>query len=163
MIAMQSNIGQGFHRESRREVRVVSRRESRRVSGSGIRRAFTLIELLLVMMIIAILAAIVVPRFVGQGEKARIKAALQDISNIKVALGTFEIENGSFPTSDQGIQALVTNPGNLPNWSKGLEKMPMDPWGHPYVYHFPGTNGADYDLYSTGPSGQDGNADNVGR
>jgi general secretion pathway protein G len=127
----------------------------------GVRSAFTLIELLLVMVIIAILAAIVVPKFTGQGDKARIHAAQQDISNIKTALGTFEVENGRFPTSEEGIAALVTNPGNLPNWSQGLEKVPQDPWGKPYVYHCPGANGGDYDLYSTGKSGQDGNADNI--
>jgi len=135
--------------------------EQRKNQRRGVRSAFTLIELLLVMVIIAILAAIVVPHYAGQGEKARAKAALQDLSNIKTALATFEIENGRFPTTDEGLKALVTNPGNLPNWSQGLEKMPVDPWGNNYVYRAPGSNGADYDLYCTGPSGQDGNADNI--
>jgi general secretion pathway protein G len=121
----------------------------------------TLIELLLVMTIIAILAAIVVPRFVGQGEKAKIKAAMQGISNIKTALATFEIENSRFPTSEEGLNALVTNPGNLPDWSQSLTTVPQDPWGRAYVYRCPGSNNTDYDLYSTGPSGQDGNADNI--
>ena len=131
--------------------------------GRVVRRGFTLIELLLVMVIIAILAAIVVPHFAGQGEKARKSAALQGISNIKTALATFEIENGRFPTTEEGVAVLVTNPGNLPDWTKLLETMPVDPWNHPYVYHNPGTNGNDYDLYSTGPSGQDGAADNIGK
>jgi general secretion pathway protein G len=130
-------------------------------AGRLVHRGFTLIELLLVMVIISILAAIVVPRFAGQGEKARIKAAIADMSNIKTQLQTFEIDNGRFPTTDEGIQALVTNPANLPNWSKGLDKVPLDPWAHPYHYSSPGANGDDFELYSTGPSGQDGNADNI--
>jgi general secretion pathway protein G len=128
---------------------------------SVVRRAFTLIELLLVMVIIAVLAAIVVPNFTKQGEKARIRAAQQGISNIKTALGKFEIENGRFPSTEEGLQALVTNPSNLPDWTKGLDSLPVDPWTRPFVYRNPGTNGADYDLLSTGPSGQEGNADNI--
>jgi len=124
-------------------------------------RAFTLIELLLVMVIIAILAGIVVPRFAGQGEKARQKAALQDLSNIKTAMATFEVENGRFPSTDEGVAALVTNPGNLTNWSKLFDKVPSDPWGRPYIYRSPGANGDDFDLYCTGTSGQDGNSDNI--
>jgi general secretion pathway protein G len=131
------------------------------IVGRSVRRGFTLIELLLVMVIIAVLAAIVVPHLAGQGEKAKIKAAMQDISNIKLALGIFETDNSRFPTTDEGIAVLVTNPGNLPGWTKLLEKMPQDPWGRPYVYRCPGSNGDDYDLYCTGPSGQDGNADNI--
>jgi general secretion pathway protein G len=116
-----------------------------------VRGAFTLIELLLVMVIIAILAAIVVPKFTGQGEKARYHAAQQDISNIKTALGTFEVENGRYPTTEEGLQALVTNPGNLKDWSQGLEKVPMSPWGQAYIYRCPGSSGADYDLTFTDP------------
>jgi general secretion pathway protein G len=134
--------------------------QSGKVRGR-VRRGFTLIELLLVMVIISILAAIVVPHFAGTGEKARIKAASQDMSNIKTALATFEIDNSRFPTTEEGLGALVTNPGNLKEWSQTLEKTPVDPWDHPYVYRCPGTNGGDYDLYCTGPSGQDGNADNI--
>jgi general secretion pathway protein G len=125
------------------------------------RRAFTLIELLLVMVIIAILAAIVVPKFTGKKLDAQIKAAQQDISTIKTQLAVFEIDNGHFPTQEEGLSALVTNPGNLQNWKPYLDKLPLDPWGRAYVYHFPGTSGQDFDLYSTGPSGQDGGADNI--
>lgn len=125
------------------------------------KRAFTLIELLLVMVIIAILAGIIVPKFVGRKQDAQIKAAMQDISTIKTQLAAFEIDNGRFPTQEEGLGALVTNPGSLQNWKPYLDKPAIDPWGHPYVYHVPGTNGQDFDLYSTGPSGQDGAADNV--
>jgi len=132
------------------------RRPARRGRG-----AFTLIELLLVMVIISILAAIVVPRLTGRKLQAQIAAAKQDISNIKVALDIFEKDNGRYPTQSEGINALVTNPGSLPDWTATLPSLPVDPWQHPYVYHFPGSNNQDYDLYSTGPSGQDGNQDNI--
>ena len=133
-------------------------RNSRR-GASG----FTLIELLLVMMIIAILAAVVVPKFTGKTQDAKIKAAMADVSTIKTQLSVFEIDNGSYPTSEQGLQALVTNPGNLTTWTHAyLDKMPMDPWQHPYIYHCPGTNNKDFDIYSMGPDGQDGTADDIG-
>src|ERR1700690_3728581 len=120
------------------------------------RSAFTLIELLLVMVIISILAAIVVPKFAGRKEQANIAKAKQDISNIKTALGAFEIDNGRYPTSEEGLAALVTNPGNLADWKSLLENVPQDPGQHAYLYRCPGSNGQDYDLYSTGASGQDG-------
>jgi general secretion pathway protein G len=120
-----------------------------------------LIELLLVMVIIAILAAIVVPKFTGRKLEAQIKAAQQDISTIKTQLAAFEIDNGHYPTQDEGLNALVTNPGNLQNWKPYLDKAPLDPWGHPYVYHNPGANGQDFDLFSAGPDGQEGSADDV--
>jgi general secretion pathway protein G len=128
------------------------------------RSAFTLIELLLVMVIIAILAAIVVPKFTGRIEDSRKKAAVGDLSNLKTALEMFETDNGRFPTTAEGLGALITKPSpDLTNWTKTLDKssVPVDPWGHPYVYRSPGSNGDEYDIYSTGPSGQDGGADNI--
>ena len=125
------------------------------------RNAFTLIELLLVMVIIAILAAIVVPKLAHRKEDAQISAAKQDLSTIRTALDTFEIDNSRYPTTEEGITALVTNPGNLPGWKGYLSKMPTDPWARPYVYRCPGSNGKDYDLFCTGPSGQEGNTDNI--
>jgi general secretion pathway protein G len=133
----------------------------RRVQRNGA-AGFTLIELLLVMMIIAILAAVVVPKFAGQSEKARIAAAQHDVSTIKTQLDAFEIQNGRYPTAEEGLNALVVNPGNLPNWTRYLDKLPMDPWQHAYIYHFPGANDHSYDLYSSGPDGQDGTADDIG-
>jgi general secretion pathway protein G len=126
--------------------------------------AFTLIELLLVMVILAILAAIVVPRFGGLGAKAKIQAAQAQISNFKTALDAYEVANGAYPTSDQGLQALITNPGNLPNWTQLLSesKVPNDPWDTPYVYRSPGSNGKSFDLYSAGPDKQDGTSDDIG-
>jgi len=130
---------------------------------SSARRAFTLIELLLVMVILAILAAVVVPKFTGRTEDARIKAAKAEISGVKTALDTFEIDNGRYPTTDEGLNALVTRPGDLPNWKADgyLPKVPTDPWGHSYIYRSPGANGQGFDLLSAGPDGQEGGSDDV--
>src|SRR5258708_1545027 len=127
------------------------------------RRGFTLIELLLVMVIIAILAAIVVPKFVGRREQADKTKTVGDIANIKLELSAFSADIGRYPTTEEGLQALVTKPGDLPEWKGYLEKLPVDPWKHNYVYRCPGTNGKEYDLYSTGPSGSDqqGGGDNI--
>jgi general secretion pathway protein G len=136
---------------------VSSRMLRRRRAG-----AFTLIELLLVLVILAILAGIVVPKFIGRSEQAKAAAAKSDISNLKTALGTFEIDNSRFPSTEEGLQALVDKPaGDLPNWKHMLDKVPTDPWGHPYVYRCPGTGNKEYDLISVGPDGQEGTKDDV--
>jgi general secretion pathway protein G len=128
------------------------------------RKAFTLIELMLVVIIIGILAAMVVPRLVGRSEQARTSAAKADIeANIALGLDLFEMDNGRFPTTEEGLGALRTNPGSLPNW-KGpyLKKDPKDPWARPYLYKSPGTHNNDYDLYSLGPGGIEGDDDDIG-
>jgi general secretion pathway protein G len=127
---------------------------------SRVRRGFTLIELLLVMVIIAILATILVPRVVNRVGQAKTTKAQADLATLKQALTAFDIDNGRFPTTSEGLQALITNPGSLPNWQKTLDKntLPMDPWGRPYIYRCPGNNGADFDLLSGGPDGQEGSA-----
>jgi general secretion pathway protein G len=125
-------------------------------------RAFTLIELLLVMVILVVLAAIVLPRFTGRSQQAKITAAKTDLSNIKTALKMFEVDNGRFPTQDEGLTALVTAPASATNWQPYLDKglVPVDPWGNPYVYHYPSTtNTGDFDLFSMGPDGREGNDD----
>lgn len=126
-------------------------------------RGFTLVELLLVMVILAVLAAVVIPRMVGRGEQAKESRAKTDIANIETALGAFEVDTGSFPTNEQGLQALVTNPG-VQNWhGPYLQHPPVDPWGNAYVYKNPGTqNASSYDLFTTGKDGKDtgGNAIN---
>ena|SRR5688572_25939775 len=131
-------------------------------STGGIRRAFTLIELLLVLVILAVLAAVVVPKFTGRSEDAKIKATQAEISIIEGALDRFEIDTGRFPTSDEGVAALVQAPPNVTNWKGPYIKkgLPKDQWGNPFYYRYPGQHNADgYDLYSTGPDGRDGNDD----
>jgi len=126
------------------------------------RSAFTLIELLLVLVILSILAAVVVPKFTNRTEQAREAAAKTEISSIDNALDQFEIDNGRYPTSDEGIAALTTAPPTLSTWKGPYLKKAVtaDPWGNPYVYKFPGqhhTNGCD--IYSLGPDGREGNDD----
>ncbi len=124
---------------------------------------FTLVELLLVVIIIGVLAAMVVPRLTGRSEEARIGVAKADIeTNIATALKIYELDNGVFPTTDEGLDALVQEPGSATNW-KGpyLEKKPIDPWGNPYKYESPGTRRSDYDLYSLGRDGVESDDDVV--
>ena len=120
------------------------------------RAAFTLVELMLVVLIIGILAAMVVPRMVGRSEEARISVARSDVDvNIATALKLYEIDNGTFPSTDEGLAALVAASASAKNW-KGpyLEKVPLDPWGHPYAYRSPGAHRPnDYDLSSLGHDG----------
>ena len=114
-------------------------------------RGFTLIELLLVMVILAILAAVVVPKMVGRGEQARVAAAKTDIASISSALETYEVDNGLYPTSDEGLAALLVAPGNAPGWhGPYLTHPPKDPWGNTYVYSYPGQhNTTGFDVYTT--------------
>ena len=123
---------------------------------------FTLIELLLVMVILTVLAAIVVPKFTGRAELAKKDAAKGGISILETALNAFEIDNGRYPTTDEGLSALVTAPSNLQNWHGPYIEhgVPADPWGNAFVYRFPGThNTSGFDLFSMGSDGREGNDD----
>ena len=127
-------------------------------------RGFTLIELLLVLVILATLAAIVVPKFTRRTEQAKLTAAATEISYIELALDTFEVDCGRYPTTEEGLKALVEQPSNADGWHDPYIKrgVPSDPWGNAYVYRCPGQhNPSGYDLYSFGPDGQDGGGDDI--
>jgi general secretion pathway protein G len=127
------------------------------------RIGFTLIELMLVVIIIGALVAMVMPRFAGRSEQARTAAAKADVTaNIATGLKLYELDNGNFPTTQDGLQALAQKPANANNWNGPyLERKPIDPWGREYKYVSPGTHRPhDYDLYSLGKDGQE-SADDV--
>jgi general secretion pathway protein G len=126
-------------------------------------RAFTLIELLLVLVILGILAAIVVPKFTGRTEQARQTAAETQIANFGTALDAFEVDNGYYPKGKNGLGDLKDAPRDAQNW-KGpyLKSIPDDPWKRPYVYQAPGKhNPTSYDLSSAGPDGRDNTEDDI--
>lgn len=134
---------------------------------AGTRRktaAFTMVELLLVLAILATLAAIVVPKFTGRTEQARVTAAQTEISGVELALDAFEIDNGYYPQGDDGLDALFKDPGDAPNWRGPYLKKPVvnDPWKHAYKYECPGRhNETGYDLMSFGPDGREGGNDDI--
>ncbi|MBK8000813.1 MAG: type II secretion system major pseudopilin GspG [Verrucomicrobia bacterium] len=126
-------------------------------------RAFTLIELLLVLVILGILAAIVVPKFSGRTEQARLAAAQTQIANFSTALDTFEVDNGKYPQGKNGLNDLVTAPRDAQSW-KGpyIKDVPLDPWQKPFLYQSPGKhNPTSYDLSSMGPDGRENTEDDV--
>ena len=128
------------------------RRRQRRQAG------VTLIEMLVVVTIIALFAALVAPNMFKQGDKARVTATRAQINNLKTALGAYKLDTGVFPTSEQGLQALRVPPANTPQWAGPYLQMdiPNDPWGHPYNYKFPGDHGDEPDISSFGADGQPG-------
>jgi general secretion pathway protein G len=126
----------------------------RRVAQAG----FTLIELMVVLVIIGVLAALIVPNVLDRAEDARATAARTDVNNLMQALKLYKLDNQRFPTSEQGLQALVVKPATPPvpvNWKPYLDKLPNDPWGRPYQYLNPGVK-AEIDVMSFGADGQPG-------
>jgi general secretion pathway protein G len=118
---------------------------------------FTLIELLVVLTILAMLAALVVPRVFRNLEKAKVNTAKAQIAALESAIGAYRLDVGSFPTTDQGLQALRLRPSGVDNWDGPYlpKDVPMDPWGHPYVYRCPSEHG-DYEIISYGADGREG-------
>ncbi len=121
-------------------------------------QGFTLIEIMVVVVILGILAAAVVPKIMSRPEQARIEKAKHDISALESALNIYKLDNYRYPSTDQGLEALVKKPSGAPqprNYKKGgyIKKLNKDPWGNDYLYLQPGTHG-EFDLYSLGPDGQ---------
>lgn len=130
-----------------------------KASGMRLARGFTLIEIMVVVVIIGLLAAIVAPNIIGNIDDAAVNRAKQDIRSIETALNLYRLDNFKYPSSDEGLRALVTNPGEAtaPNWKRGgyLRQMPLDPWNNPYQYQYPGQR-SEFDVFSYGADGQEG-------
>src|SRR5579862_2764790 len=121
---------------------------------------YTLLELLVVLAILGLLVGLVAPAALRQLGSAKEKVAHQSIERLATVLDIYHVDVGAYPTTEQGLQALITRPAGVKRWNgpylKG-EGVPEDPWGHPFLYHFPSERqGHDYDLYSLGPTGQPG-------
>ena len=131
-----------------------ARRALRRARHAG----FTLIELMVVLVIIGVLAALIVPNVLDRADDARVTAARTDVNNLMQALKLYRLDNQRYPTAEQGLQALVARPSAAPapsNWKPYLERLPNDPWGRPYQYLNPGVKG-EIDVMSYGADGQPG-------
>ena len=140
------------------------RRTEIRYFASG-RNGFTLLELVIVIAILSLLAAIIAPKMMGRADDAKIADAKIQIRNLETALKLYKLDNGSYPDTEQGLEALISKPatGNVPNkYREGgyleQKKIPLDPWGNPYIYVSPGIHG-DFGILSYGSDGKDGGTD----
>ena len=128
-------------------------------------QGFTLIEIMVVVVILGILAALVVPQVMGRPDQAKVTAAQNDIRAIGAALDMYRLDNHVYPSTQQGLEALVKKPSGMPaakNWNKDgyLKRLPVDPWDNPYQYLAPGSQGP-FDLYSLGADGKEGGSENA--
>jgi len=146
-------------------VKLISNKAIERRRSTQANSGFTLIEVMVVVIILGILAAIVVPRVMSRPDDARITKAKQDIRALEASLNLYKLDNFAYPTTDQGLESLVQKPSGSPepkNWKKYIDRLPKDPWGEPYQYLSPGAKG-DVDIFSLGadaqPGGEGVNAD----
>ena len=133
-------------------------------SAQSPQAGFTLVELMLVLVILGILAGLVLPQFAGRQDQARITAAITQISTFNTALSAYEVDTGSFPSTQSGLRALVVQPSDVSGWRGPYlqSDIPLDPWQHPYVYQYPGKlNPSGFDIISMGKDGQLGTADDI--
>jgi general secretion pathway protein G len=129
-----------------------------KIQNPRLRKGFTLIELLVVILIIAILAALIVPKIVGRTDQAKIATATSDIATLSAQVNAFKLDCDRYPTTDEGLTALTTPPADVQGW-KGpyIEKLPLDPWKNEYSYAYPGPGGeGSFLIKSNGPPGGDG-------
>ncbi len=134
------------------------------LSGLRAQRGFTLLEVMVVVVILGILAALVVPKIISRPDEARVIAARQDIASLMQALKLYRLDNQRYPTTEQGLQALASKPTAAPippNWKAGgyIERLPKDPWGNAYQYLSPGVHG-EIDVFSFGADGAPGGEGN---
>jgi general secretion pathway protein G len=142
----------------------ISTSSARHPLAGSAARGFTLIEIMVVVVIMGIMAALIVPKLMGRTDDARIIAAKQDIATIMQSLKLYKLDNQRYPTTEQGLQALVAKPTTGPaadGWKTGgyVDKLPKDPWGNPYQYLSPGIKG-ELDVFSFGADGQPGGVGN---
>lgn len=131
-----------------------------RTPHRGAEQGFTLLEIMVVVVIIGLLAAVVAPTFMDQIDTAAVSRARSDIRNIETALNLYRLDNFRYPSTTEGLEALVTNPGETaaPNWRQSLPRIPVDPWEQPYQYAYPGQHG-DFDVFTYGADRQEGGED----
>lgn len=155
------NTSQSAHLTKHYSLNAPGTRKQARFLKKGFQSAFTLIEIMIVLVIMGILASLVVPKLMGRTDDARVLQAKQDISTMLGALKMYKLDNLRYPTTEQGLQALITKPTSGPaaNGYKSegyISKLPKDPWGNPYQYMSPGLKGGDVDIFSYGQDGQPG-------
>jgi general secretion pathway protein G len=132
---------------------------SNRAMGRRVEQGFTLIEVMVVVVILGILAALIVPNVIGQGDKARVGTTKSTLSTVGNALDLYKLDNHKYPTTQEGLDALINKPASAKNWLNGgyiKGGMPKDGWGNDLQYVSPGSNGRGFDLYSFGADGKEG-------
>lgn len=136
-------------------------RKRRRVGFS--RGGFSFLEIMVVVVIIGLLAAIVMPRMAGRLTDAKVRMTRGQIAAVETALGDYELTIGDFPTSEQGLKALVVRPAGVPeeDWPQFMKQLPLDKWQRPFLYRCPGEDGRDYDIVSFGKDGVEGTDDDI--